>query len=214
LGGRLYNLLHLTPPGDTIPPAFIQPLRPSGAPEVSFNARTSPAFIPRLMAAAMVFALLSASVPAGAFASAHLCAMACCAGHAPHLAGSCSGGSCHARLSPRKSTLKQTGEKLCGAPLLVSRVAHLGLRQGAARAATPSPAADAATLTTPCDPGCGAAALGAPGRNSSREKSAGSHADKPRPPTAGRSFRTTFGSTATPAALRRRSRPRAPPLSS
>ena len=99
LGGRPCNLLRLTPPGDTISPAFIQPLRLAGTSEVTSNARTSPAFIPRLVAAAMVFALLSASVPVGALTSAHLCAMACCAGHAPHLAGSCSGGSCHARLS-------------------------------------------------------------------------------------------------------------------
>jgi hypothetical protein len=210
--GRPHNPLHLTPPGDTIPPAFVQHVQPAGTSEVSSDAYTSPAFIQRLMAAVAVFALLSASVPAGAFASAHLCAMACCVGHAPHPAGSYSGGSCRARLSTRKAMLNSPGEKLCGARLLVNRATHPSLRQAPARTSTPSLAADAATLTTPCD--CGCAAFGASGRNSSREKSAGSHADRPRPPTAGRPFRTTSGSTATPAALYRRFRPRAPPFSS
>jgi len=40
--------------------------------------------VPRLLAAAsLAFSLLASNAPAGSSASAHLCAMACCAGLAP-----------------------------------------------------------------------------------------------------------------------------------
>ena len=67
-------------------------------------------FVRRSFVAAMlVVSLLSALMPFAAASSVHWCAMACCAGKAPHEAGSCSSGL-------MKSALKviQEPDVLCG----------------------------------------------------------------------------------------------------
>lgn len=51
------------------------------------------------LAIALSFALLAVLVPVDALSASKLCSMPCCAGKAPHLAGSCAGGHCHANLS-------------------------------------------------------------------------------------------------------------------
>lgn len=51
----------------------------------------------------LALALLTVLVPVGALSSSKLCSMPCCAGKAPHLAGSCAGGHCRANLSIAKN---------------------------------------------------------------------------------------------------------------
>ncbi|MGB9179495.1 MAG: hypothetical protein WCB68_09660 [Pyrinomonadaceae bacterium] len=51
------------------------------------------------LAMTLALALLAAFVSFDALSSSKLCSMPCCAGKAPHLAGSCAGGHCHANLS-------------------------------------------------------------------------------------------------------------------
>lgn len=54
-----------------------------------------------LLGAGILLAVLAASVPHTTIASGPLCTMSCCAGRAPHAAGSCMDGSCHAFLVPQ-----------------------------------------------------------------------------------------------------------------
>jgi hypothetical protein len=48
---------------------------------------------------ALVFALLNGVAPYASLSNAKLCSMPCCAGRPAHLAGSCAGGACHARVA-------------------------------------------------------------------------------------------------------------------
>lgn len=79
----------------------------------------------RLMCAGMLLlAFVSTSVPliTSAAPSSTACARSCCAGKAPHAAGSCEHGSCHAALPARRKSsnhrqrVSQPIEQLCGVP--------------------------------------------------------------------------------------------------
>ena len=52
-----------------------------------------------LVGATLLLSLLASSFPLGTLASGPMCTLACCAGRAPHAAGSCMNGSCHAFLT-------------------------------------------------------------------------------------------------------------------
>src|ERR1700687_1161307 len=84
--------------------------------------RSTPRAAPRIvLAAALLLALVSSTFPVAALASAPMCHLACCAGRAPHAAGSCMNGSCHAFLTGHTKKIhihheaptEQT-EQLCG----------------------------------------------------------------------------------------------------
>lgn len=54
------------------------------------TAQTKPGFLPRIIVAVvLMLALLSGVVPFSSASAGHLCTMECCAGLAPHAAGSC-----------------------------------------------------------------------------------------------------------------------------
>jgi hypothetical protein len=83
---------------------------------VHLTAQTKPGFPRRMIVAVvLVLALLSALVPFGSASAGHLCAMECCAGLAPHAAG-----SCHMSMSPHgksgESSPEQDPDKHCGLP--------------------------------------------------------------------------------------------------
>jgi len=81
-------------------------------------------FAQLICAGVLLLGFVSTSVPliTSAAASSTSCALSCCAGKAPHAAGSCEHGSCHAALSSdRKSTTRrqrvsEPTEQLCGVP--------------------------------------------------------------------------------------------------
>ena len=143
----------------------------------------------RLICAGVVLlGFVSTSVPliTSAAASSTSCALSCCAGKAPHPAGSCEHGSCHAALpSQRKSTkqrprVSQATEQLCGVPrgLEIKSVArrdqvssktakkNIGVLPYG-RASDPNQFTDTnqpnlspASLTMPCQPECGGCLAG------------------------------------------------------
>ena len=87
-----------------------------------------------IFAALILFALLAVTFPLNSGSAASACQRDCCAGRAPHAAGSCMTGSCHARLKTKRGAPAQfvagtKGEELCG---LSTRPAVVATRLAAA----------------------------------------------------------------------------------
>ena len=84
-------------------------------------AQTKPGFLRRIIVAVvLVLALLSGLIPFGSASAGHLCTMECCAGLAPHAAG-----SCHMSMASHgksgESAPEQDLDKHCGLPPADSR---------------------------------------------------------------------------------------------
>lgn len=74
-----------------------------------------------LLGAMLFFSVLASSFPLATLASGPMCTLACCAGRAPHAAGSCMNGSCHAFLTGHTKKIHihheaptEQAEQLCG----------------------------------------------------------------------------------------------------
>jgi hypothetical protein len=186
-----------------------------------------------ILAALLLLTLLSASLPLTSIASGPTCTLACCAGRAPHAAGSCMNGSCHAVLIGRAKTSKihlqlpaHESEQLCGLPRSTTRNSIVSLRGSIALTLAASSgrsprsrAPDAASVSTtafgiPCQSDCGTGIVGSSSQSRPRDSGAISYADKPRPPTTARHEHSSFSRAQALDALCRRSRPRGPPISS
>lgn len=185
------------------------------------------------LGALLLFAILSTSIPSSAVASGPMCALACCAGRAPHAAGSCMNGSCHAFLKSRAGASHihhqspvQRSEQLCGLPRVIARTTAALLRQSAtltvgdsserlnADRANDRPRISTSTVGQPCQPDCGTGTFSSSSQSRPRETGAISYADKARPPSAGRHEHSSSNGAMALDALCRRSRPRGPPISS
>jgi hypothetical protein len=177
----------------------------------------------KLFAATLTLALLALFTPPNALSSAPLCSMPCCAGSAPHAAGSCT--ACHARLAARRKS-KPKPEPFCFhlSSLSRSNVARAGVSsrtqrlssnndgeasrqddQDSTRSVAPT------TVSKPCPPDCGATAAGFAHSRRSRDAATLSEASRPRPPSLNASTRAGENLIASHDARRRQSRPRAPP---
>ena len=72
-----------------------------------------------ILAALLLCALFSVSVPVASVSAGPMCTRPCCAGHAAHAAGSCMNGSCHAAIHRRKAaytphSFTPRSEAFCG----------------------------------------------------------------------------------------------------
>jgi hypothetical protein len=200
--------------------------------------RLRPTLVARiLIAATLTVALVSGIAPFGLTASVHLCTMSCCAGKAPHEAG-----SCHANFSVSKPpSPSKEQEEHCGttvpqmaqhgemnmqdAPspieedlstadyqphLPADSLAHEQSPQNNSQQATNI---NASVLTKPCPSDCGTRIFSYSSQSRPRDSASLSYADKPRPPSSPRLQRTSDNVDKALDALCRRSRPRGPPLS-
>lgn len=191
-----------------------------------------------VLAVVLLFAFLSSSVPLIVSASASKCELACCAARAPHAAGSCADGSCHAdSLKRRKSRLirsnqteqrskqteqrsKQT-EQLCGVPrhLEIKTLARIRPQTDSQTASDHSQTASdhkrlsKLSLSRPCPPECGAS--GASSTNSNRQRNSATLAqiDNRPPPADMRLVDLAHRSSQILDALCRQCAPRGPPVS-
>ena len=144
---------------------------------------------------ALLVAFLASSFPLTTTAGAPLCTLACCASRAPHAAGSCMNGSCHAFLRGRSKTARIQGEmgyteKFCGLTRpsefnrLFSSTAHHTARNGEGPGKQIESNQDSKSggmIGRPCDPNCGGAVFSFATQGRSRHFSATAYADKPRP---------------------------------
>ena len=185
-----------------------------------------------LLATTLALALLSGSLPFTAISAAPMCTLTCCAGRAPHAAGSCMSGACDTGLFQHPKSSKhahsniafQGAEPLCGLGSITGIAAGFGVTPGGiagrrTRDRTQSKSAGyeqsesvtAAVVVTPCQPDCGGCASGSTNQNRQRDTTALSHAPRPRPPSskqlaiASREFVNTLEVVCA------QSRPRAPP---
>ena len=131
----------------------------------------------RAVFAAILLAGLAANVlPLETVAAGPACTLSCCAGRAPHAAGSCMNGSCRAglRKASRQTLHSQNegGEQLCGLSFSTRRLLPLVRTKESAptRPAHESGPAQLAsnTIEKPCLPECGSCA--ATSANSNRDR--------------------------------------------
>jgi len=193
-----------------------------------------------LLAATLIVSLLSALVPLAAASSVHLCTMACCAGKAPHEAGSCSSG-----LMKSAPKVIQEPEVLCGLHLqsaaypTATRHASLKVIEAAdnpdsgdsgghdagpdARANSSESTSSkvpgssrlaAPAMTSPCATDCAATcSVGYVRQPRPRERAAVAWAGHARPPSSCHLLRRSASSTATLRGHYQQPRPRGPPTS-
>ena len=166
-------------------------------------------------------ACLSTSVPLLASASGSMCELACCAGRAPHAAGSCMNGSCHApipghsRASHRERRIASQPEHLCSAPRRIETKSSACIRpaQTLSRTNSNQMSLSAASLSRPCQPECSGCSSSFTNSNKQRSAATISLPESPRPPPDVRLADIANLRSRILDALCRQCAPRGPPLS-
>lgn len=189
-----------------------------------------------VLGSALLLSILSANVPSALVASGPLCKLACCAGRAPHAAGSCMNGSCQVSLSGRQKATHShhewpawQAEQFCGLPKLSARVSllsgHLAALHHSASGtdAEDSPEGQASqnaparlslsvsSLGRPCQPDCGGGTISSSNQRRPRESATHSFADRARRPSNPGSLAAANNVIYTRDAIRWQVKPRAPP---
>lgn len=174
------------------------------------------------VATILLSGVMTGALPVVTEASGEMCALSCCAGRAPHAAGSCMNGSCKAflRKSKRAAVKPEVHDRLCGlvyamrSTVSVPKALRTAKNTGHGhKAAEKQAQLSSDTIAKPCDPGCGAgAASGFSGSSRERDSAALSHSLKSRPPTLTKRLDSKFALIKTLNALCRQSAPRAPPF--
>lgn len=181
-----------------------------------------------VLTSALLAAFLAGSFPLPTIASGPMCRLACCAGRAPHVAGSCMNGSCHANLLSRSKAAHihrqlptPESEEMCGLPRSTGRLnASVWLVRANPRSKetgendTRDEASLSATyLGKPCQPDCGSCASGFTSPSRKRDAAALGYAIQARPPSSAQLSDVEGSLTRKLSALCRQCAPRAPPLS-
>lgn len=120
------------------------------------------------LASLLLAGLLAALFPLETLATGQVCNLACCAGRAPHAAGSCMDGSCHAALNKRSThhhsfQRSQVAEQLCGLSRIARRTSvqsNRKLDRSIQRSESQPARLSSITITKPCLPDCGSCAPG------------------------------------------------------
>jgi hypothetical protein len=173
----------------------------------------------RALAIALLAGLLASIFPSETLATAPMCTLACCAGRAPHAAGSCMDGSCQAALRKRSThshgARPPVREQFCGFSSLTRR--HVSLRGAnlmpAGQSQTKSHHSQLASfaINKPCRPDCGGCASGFASLN--RNHAAAARGDRQRATSHHQSANSYILPLRTLTGARRRSAPRGPPVS-
>jgi len=156
-----------------------------------------------LLGSTLLLSILWANIPSAAVASGPMCTLACCAGRAPHAAGSCMNGSCHAFLAGHNQTPHihntpiQPAEPLCGLSPVRKNASRLLFTQtvatepsrdsdsnyshGTSKIDANHASVSTGTLTKPCQPDCGAGTFSSTNQRRPRESATHSLTDRVRP---------------------------------
>jgi hypothetical protein len=134
--------------------------------------------------------------------------MACCAGKAPHKAGSCTHDACESPISIARP--KPQPETLCGltSPSVRTRLSEQRLSTRASKAVNP---VSVSSWSRSCPPDCGGALSAFTNQNRPRNSVVISHAEKALPPSDLKLVNADTGLTQLHSALCRKSAGRAPP---
>lgn len=193
---------------------------------VSRPAKQARTPIARIFLAVMLaLGLLSGALPLSSFASSHACAMACCLGKPPHMAGSCSvsfgEGQPEMNVEPgaEHSTHGHMVHSSGATSAEVSPVKHQGAvkhsaahhSSSAAEESRPAASVASQVMTAPCSPECAAAALGSSQVRRPRDAASPAISARPRAPALLFSAGHLFAPLPESAERRSLARPRAPP---
>ena len=168
----------------------------------------------------LLIGFLSSIAPLAPVSAGSMCTLECCAGRAPHAAGSCMNGSCQAVLSTHKTATDRRvthvqGDEFCGLERMVAmKVIARPRVEHSARPAESGPATvSTAVLVKACQPDCADGASGLANSNRQRNSAAIIDADQPRRPTVIHISNPGYDPSRILEALCRQSAPRGPPVS-
>jgi hypothetical protein len=190
-----------------------------------------------IFGALLLLAILRGNIPSLAVATGPMCTLACCAGRAPHAAGSCMNGLCHAGLMAHRRATHihhelptQQAEQFCGLPRPTARASVLSLPVAAtvgsssgvdsehsrgcraSRKAADRAIISASALAKPCQPECGAGTFGSTNQRRPRQTAALSFANRAQRPSSVRLVAAANTHARARDILRWQANPRAPPV--
>jgi hypothetical protein len=171
-----------------------------------------------LLALLLIAGFISTVAPIASVFAGNTCMLSCCAGRAPHAAGSCMDGTCHAAIRLRKKTSRfssepTTIEKLCGAKSLkATNLARTIVPRQAQPGKSQPSSLEASMFVRQCESDCRAATCSTANQRRPRETASLSFADRGRRPSALRSLATQNIFVYQCDALRWQANPRAPPV--
>jgi len=135
-----------------------------------------------ILAALLLCALFSVSVPVASVSAGPMCTRPCCAGRAAHAAGSCMDGSCHAAVHTRRAAHRftQPSEAFCGLSrkgslIAVSKISKVISTASGNESARPK--GSAAALIGRGAPDCSRCASGCANLNRQRHSASATDAD-------------------------------------
>lgn len=189
-----------------------------------------------VLGSTVLLSIICANIPTSAIASGSMCQLSCCAGRAPHAAGSCMNGSCHAFLTAPTKTAHirhqaphEQAEELCGLRQLKTNIGRSLLMEpmvagldvgghslhshGASKGATHEATVSTRAVTRPCQSDCGSCASGWTRSKRQRNAAALSYSNRPRPPSGSELVNIEYLPIRKRSVLGRRSAPRGPPYS-
>lgn len=169
------------------------------------------------LAAILLAGLLGSLLPLETLASGQMCTLACCAGRAPHAAGSCMDGSCHVSLKKASkqnhpSQRKQLAEQLCGVTRLTRRLSsNKTVQLSPIKKESQQAQLSSTTMSRPCLPNCGSCGSGSAASDFRNHAAIARHQRSRRLAAAG--FTDIFFAVLlTLTTLVRQGAPRAPPI--
>jgi hypothetical protein len=113
-----------------------------------------------LLAILLLAAFVCVAVPLASVSAGNECRLECCAARAPHAAGSCMNGTCHAaiqihQIKLRRSSEVAPAEEFCGLKRLSKQFGYHAIS-----ADGPTTQNSVATFGRPCKADCGSCAIG------------------------------------------------------
>ena len=147
----------------------------------------------KLMLVVMILVgFLCSIAPLASVSAGSRCRLECCAGRAPHAAGSCMDGACEAplRTHPTAARNRQAkrahGEQFCGRSnaIVLKSLARMRANHAPRQVGSDQTTASASAFVKPCQPDCGGSAAGFSNPNRHRNSAVLADVVRPRGPTA------------------------------
>jgi len=175
-------------------------------------------FASATLASVLLAGLLAGIFPLETLATGQICNLACCAGRAPHAAGSCMDGSCHAALTKRSShrlssSRRQVADKLCGINRFARRLSPriTTVDRSSEKSESQHSRISSGTITKPCLAECGSCGSGSAATDF-RGHAVMARRQQSRPLAATGFADASFAGLLILTTLVRQSGPRAPPI--